>query len=311
MKKFFIFLITFVLFLSFSGVNAQDSFIDKITQEGLVLTPIFFETNQEAGSSVSSNFRIINDTKESVLLKIDVLEIENENVIENSKFKEFITLEFNEFKLKEGEQKDINYTINIPSDIKNGTYYPLIALKLESTNPKSSGTGLTQMIAHQITLTVGGNNDKDNLSIEKFKIKKGFVWTKTSNFDITIFNNSTINTTKPIIYFQIINPSQEIIYQKVLNEDLKSLKAQDKLQFLENYEFDIFDYKNIGKFRAELLVVDSKTNFSVIEKIEFIVIPFPFLLFAALLFLIILFIFFSILQRRRNKIKVDYKQTYK
>ena len=207
-------------------------------------------------------------------------------------------------KILSGMSKEIFYVINIPSGAPSGSFEPLIMVEVQDTNPANNynGTLIKTTIPFKVSINIPEENKIDSQTIINiFETDNKVVFSNSIGFMIEIKNNSEKFDSKPLINFQIVNPSNEIVAQEVMNESLSKLNPGETYSKKLNIEFSSTRIFDLGQFTAELLVTDTTTNTSQIKKINFIYIPYFFLMILLIIVIFILVFTYLLIERKQSR----------
>lgn len=255
------------------------------------------------GESYSDTFVVKNTGKEATKYSISITPyvVETENYEPNyttqnqyTEITDWITVNKIAGELDAGEQEEISYTINVPSDIHGGAQAATIMVTMETEN---NNDGTAVQTVRQVGYVVYGNVDGD--IIETGKVLENKV--PSFLFNPPIYGTSVVENTGNVYtratYKLQVFPlfSDEEVYT---NEE----KPEASIIFPETKRYNEIKWEGapqlgIFKVRQTVKIFDDET---VTEKIVFLC-PLWFLFVAILLvFLIIFWIFSRIFKRRRE-----------
>lgn len=291
------------LFIIPISINAQEN-------SGLVVSPASKIITLPPQGTGKINFNIINKNEYSISFKLKSGEILNgKTIIDNSN--EAFASKWMSFSstgiitLKPQQSYPVELTVTLPATAPEGIY-TLYAVAEISNTPSSisSETSIKEYLPFELTLNVNSKNSfNSDVRIKSLTIDKNPVLDTKYTINLSIANYSTSSLAKPIAYFQIINPRGEVIRQEVINESLAQVLGGETISKSFENSIDLFDYKNLGEFRAEVLVIDTLTQSSTIQKVNFIVIPLPFAIFGIALLILVLLILIRIFRRKKKALK--------
>lgn len=281
MLKITSFLLILSLFLTIP-VHAQ--------QSGIEITPAFKEIRLKPGQSLSDNFLIKNNNEYDVDLAISIGEVKSENeiLIDNlpeSSPARWIEIVNKEINIKSYSQAQADYVLDIPLDADSSVYQPIIVIKV-SSNSKDPGTttAITQLVPYQLRVSVT-NEDSYNaeLKIEKFESNSNLIFTENQSTNFSLKNVSA-SLAKPLVRYQVLNPRGEIVYQEVVNDNLKAILPDGTIDKNFEFNFNFYDFSNLGRFKVEAVATDTLTSKNTNAYSYFYVIPLPLILLIVLIF---------------------------
>ncbi len=301
MKKIIVFTILAFFALSLTKVHAQD--------HGIVVTPARLEIKANDIQNKVFEFEVKNTGNNQVNVEVLRAEMLDNNI----KFKDLEAsspANWIEFINKDKFTIDPNSEAKMQFKLKNVVDHdasPLILIKIK--NDSNEGATFEQNIPFQITILSATQNNNEVL-IEQFEASKNIVFDNVS-FNIKLKNSVEKALSKPIAYFQVLNPRGEVVQQSIINESLASLKNNENLSkvievnLLGNLDFSniVKSIGNTGEYKAELLVVDTITQKSVIKKISFYYIPWVLPIAVILLLVVVISLVLFIRKPRKAKDK--------
>jgi len=304
MKKLIIFILSVLILSNLSYLNIINA--EEINLTGLVIYPALLTTKIAPGNTLDESFNVKNNLKYDALIN---LKVENGLASKSTlPVYKWITLKGdNNLKISNHEVKSIPYSINVPDGIPNGIYKAIILVELKGSQDQNNftGTNIDQLIAYQITLVVNNSAFINSLKFNSFDLSNIVI--DSQNFNISLSNTNPYVISKPLVYLHILNNSGSIVYETVLNPNLNSIEGSDNLILNNSYNLIFNKLFDIGKYRAEVLGVDTISNVATTSNKEFYFIPKEIIfLFVVLLILIILLSIFFI-SKIRSRIKTPIK----
>ncbi|SRR5260221_2081939 len=266
---------------------------------GITLSPSNFEVTTIAPNSFSKSFSVTNNEKSDINLKIYSAELKDNLVDEKSDIAAWVKPKINSLTLKSLQSDSIDFDIAIPSSAKPDVYHLAIILELNFNSITNSPVVLKVPFLIDIIVNSSSKSETGNV-IGSFEVDKKIVFDDKIDFSFNVKNDSNVVVTKPIIYFQIVNPSGKIIYSKIFNESLKELTGSDLIsETVVNPKFKLNNIFDVGQYRAELMVIDSLSTKRVVAKLTFVAIPYENIIYLiTLIFTIIVLV--KIIHTRKN-----------
>ncbi len=260
---------------------------------GLVIEPASKILAIAPGDKLDINFNLTNNNEFDVTFSLKAGEIKDGKVVIDDS-KEAVASKWITFGstgvivIKSKETYPVELVLNIPATAIEGIY--TIYAVAEVTTPTSdtqSNASIKEYLPFQIIADVNSKSKfNSDTKVKSLSVNKNPVF--DNNFKINLgIENFTNNTfSKPIAYFQIINPRGEVVKQEVINDTLNELAGGETINREFEYSFNILDFRNLGQYRTELLVVDTLSQKSNIQKVSFLVLPLPYMILLALLIII-------------------------
>ncbi|MFZ2544853.1 MAG: hypothetical protein WAW80_02665 [Candidatus Saccharimonadales bacterium] len=128
----------------------------EATNIGLSISPLRRELTVTAGKTTTSNFTVANLTKEPMTVNFSVKQFSTTNFVYDYEFRppdnDWVKIQVAQIKLKPGEGKKVNYTVNVPDRTSPGGYY----YTMFASTDIASGLPSTVQAATLLYLTVDG-----------------------------------------------------------------------------------------------------------------------------------------------------------
>ncbi|MEP7104051.1 MAG: hypothetical protein ABI721_05065 [Candidatus Dojkabacteria bacterium] len=305
MKKFFLILFILTSYLPFSKVHAEG---------GIEVTPSFSELKLKPGESYAGSFLIKNNNEYNVLLDVSKGEITPDGKINletnNNSSSNWITTVHANIRINSLNEFTFTYSIKIPDGITDQTIQPIFILKLVNDGTESGATtGISQLIPFQFRILVNQTGEYNaDLDIVKLQASKSILIGSDQTIAFEVKNPST-SPAKPLIRLQVVSPDNQIIYQSVENENLSVLLTDQSILKENNISNAITTDLKPGRYNIELLVTDTLTSKSTIQKLSFYYIPLQ--IFIIIVILTIAFVILATLLLRFRKRKSFEKVTKK
>jgi len=300
-------IISFVTFLSFFLISNIYHISKTYASNGIEISPASETLSLKPGNNSIKSFIIKNNDAFDVAFNIKLGEIiDNITLLENfpnDNSANWVKINNTLFTLKVGESKEITYTLNIPNSSPNGIYYPLIAMHITQAqlHPLTDTALLDENIAYKLKIQVSNDTSNFNaIKISTFNINKTLVIDNQCTFNIILENANPKQFSKPIIYFHILDANNSIITQSIINEGLDSLNLDQKWEKNFNIDFSQLKINSIGQFKSEILVVDTITNKSLIQKVSFYFIPSQYILITFIIITILIVLLLKVRASRKK-----------
>lgn len=192
----------------------------------------------------TSTIRFTNTTEEKQNFKIysDRYNPERERILDE---RNFITFDIKEFSLDPGENIEIEYNIDIPSDTLAGSYFSIIVIEnIHNQKPTASSyIGINYGIGSLIAIHVEDETDITEIFLEQVDIELKYkkpLNPFNTEIEYTVKNNSkyTFLTTGQLM---LISPNKQPIFYQI-NPNETKLYPDNELTFEFQYEGDLKDF---------------------------------------------------------------------
>jgi len=207
MKKTISVFIVLVSLFSASVVFAQEN-----ESRGVGVSPLTFELTANPGDTIGNKIKISNPTNEAVSIKMEaedfvpigeegeVVTTTEEDEDTTYSIRKWITIVPNEFTLKKGEQKQIDFIIEVPKDAEPGGKYGSILAGISGFTEDVAGATVSTKTGALVLLMVAGDT-KEELDVKDFSAPS-FQEYGPVPFEIKFENNGTVHA-KPKGYIVI------------------------------------------------------------------------------------------------------------
>lgn len=262
----------------------------KAADTGISISPASNNITLKTQGSHSGEFTISNN--EEIPLSINLKEYDVIDQVPTQASLYWIELSSLEFTLDSRGTKLIEYKLTVPESTPKGAYTK--AIVLEVTNKNNNESLVVMQIPYTINIFVDSTFSSEvGTIIKEFVVSQKLLISNIVNFNLTIDNPATSQVSKPIINLNVISNKGQIVYTKVLNENLKMIYDSETYNIDAN--IPLSDLLDIGQYRAEVLVTDTLTNKSAVKKTTFFYVNY------ILIVLLIVTIISLILLTRFNK----------
>lgn len=266
----------------------------EAAETGVTITPATESITLKTQGSHSGKFSITNNEEIPISIVLKEYDIINEVPIQTST--PWIELSSLNVILASKGTQVIDYKLIVPENSSKGVYKK--AIVLEVTDKSNNDSLVILQIPYTISVFVDSTFSSEvGTIIKEFAVSQKLLISNVVNLNLTIDNPAINQVSKPIINLNIISNKGQIVYTKVLNENLKMIYNS------ETYNIDasipISDLLDIGQYRAEVLVTDTLTNKSTVKKTTFFYVNY------ILIIVVIIIIVSLILLIRFNKALKD------
>lgn len=280
--------------LLFSGVFAQEE------KTGLSISPVTFELTANPGDVLDNKIKVFNPTNSVIGVKMEVedftvagemgeVRIEPAEV-ETYSLAKWIKTEPTEFSLEPGEQKFVDFFIEVPENAEpGGKYGSVLATTIGVISPGGTGPAIAQKVGSLILLAVSGQV-VESLNVKEF-LAPSFLETGPVIFTTRFENQGTIHL-RPRGFITINNWRDK----KVADVEFSQLNvipgAVRKIEttWPKKWLFGKYTAMVVGSYGSNNLPISS-------ELLTFWVFPWRITL-AVLLVLLVIFIFFYKTRKR-------------
>lgn len=233
----------------------------EAAETGVTITPATESITLKTQDSHSGKFSITNNEEIPISIVLKEYDIINEVPIQTST--PWIELSSLNVILASKGTQVIDYKLIVPENSSKGVYKK--AIVLEVTDKSNNDSLVILQIPYTISVFVDSTFSSEvGTIIKEFAVSQKLLISNVVNLNLTIDNPAINQVSKPIINLNIISNKGQIVYTKVLNENLKMIYNS------ETYNIDasipISDLLDIGQYRAEVLVTDTLTNKSTVKK---------------------------------------------
>jgi hypothetical protein len=328
MKKLIAVFIVLSCFISIDVVLAQEN-----KSKGVGVSPLTFELTANPGDTIGNELRIYNPTSGSVLVKMEAEDFlpvgEEGKVVTTSEededttysLRKWIIITPSEFTLKKGEEKFVNFAIEVPANAEPGGKYGSILAGVSgavSEDGTMTSTSVATKTGALVLLMVSGNlNEK--LAITDFSAPS-FQEYGPVPFEIRFENTGTVHV-KPKGYIVIADwfgkkvVEFEFPQKNVMPGAARKIESQwgDNSEYLSSGFINKFieevkyDFKNFafGKYTASVIGVYGTSNKNLTSQvITFWVFPWKLMLGVLIALIIIITFFFKTRKRWRTALKI-------
>ena len=153
---------------------------EALAREGtsLGISPAVFEITANPGDTVENVLRVNNPTESVIDVKMTVEDIktsgdEGEVIVaapgsETYSISNWVKCDPENFQLNPGEEKTINFTINVPQNVEPGGHYGgIVAGPSAVASPNKTGTAVVIRLTSVILVTIPGEM-KEEISVKEF-----------------------------------------------------------------------------------------------------------------------------------------------
>lgn len=283
-----------LLTLMFPLVSAQER-----TGSGLQISPTLTDLTGQPGEQKTFSINVKNVTQGDILAKVVLNDFESDGatgtpkiIVDNTKRTPY-TLDkmlqgFEDVPLKPGESKQVNLTINIPSDTVPGAYYGAVrysAIPKDQLVPTDTQqVALIASIAHLVFLSVPGDVT-EQIKLESLKItdergSSGIFFKKPTQASLTVKNLGN-GFARPFGNVVIKNSSNKTIFSYDVNKtDPKGIVLPNSTRIFDD---KIENIKAPGKYKAIASVAYGNGGEVVPFEVSFWYLPFWFVALLALI----------------------------
>ena len=309
MKKIISVFTVLVCFVSVNTVLAQEN-----KPKGVSVSPLTFELTANPGDTIGNELRIHNPTNGVILIKMEAEDFlpvgEEGKVITTSEededttysLRKWITIVPSEFTLKKGEEKFVNFIINVPENAEPGGKYGSILAGVSGTvseNGITTGASVATKTGALVLLMVSGDlNEK--LMISDFSAPS-FQEYGPVPFEIRFENAGTVHV-KPRGYIVITDwfgknaTELEFPQKNVMPGAVRKIDVEWDTKWL------------FGKYTASVIGVYGTSNENLTSQvITFWIFPWKLTLGVLIVLLIIITFFFKTKERWRMAAKILFK----
>lgn len=273
---------------------------EVFAQKGLSISPVTFELTANPGDVLDNKIKVINPTDSIVGVKMEVedftavgemgeVRIEPAET-ETYSLAKWIKTEPTEFSLEPGEQKFVDFIIEVPKNAEpGGKYGSVLATTAGVISPGSSGPAITQKVGSLILLAVSGEV-VESLNVKEF-LAPSFLENGPVIFTTRFENQGTIHL-RPRGFVTITNwrdkkvADVEFSQLNVIPGAVRKIETKWERKWL----FGKYTAMVVGSYGSNNLPISS-------EVLTFWVVPWKITL-AVFLILLLIFIFFYKTRRR-------------
>ncbi len=227
---------------------------------GITISPIRFEELVDPGETLNKSIRITNisDSPRTFYVYLrDFKAAANEDgkpelILPGSEqgffMASWIKFPNNGTYLEPGEEKEVPFTVEVPSEIGPGGYYGGIFLGTEPPEIRGqSGIGIAQQTGTLILLQVSGDIIEEAM-IREFSVDKDFYSVPFEVIFLTRIDNKSNVHIKPHGTIEIFNMGGERVEVLRINDSGSNILPASIRRFVSNWEGD----KGFGRYKAQL-----------------------------------------------------------
>jgi hypothetical protein len=306
MKKIIAIITFLVCFVFADFVKAQENI-----PRGVGISPLTFELTANPRDIVGNELRIYNPTDETILIKMEaeyflpigeegkVITTSEEDEDTTYSLRKWITIVPSEFTLKKGEERFVNFTIEIPEDAEPGGKYGSILAGISgsvSEDGTTTGASVATKTGALVLLMVSGDlNEK--LAITDFSAPS-FQEYGPVPFEMRFENMGTVHV-KPRGYIVITDwfgknvAEVEFPQKNVMPGATRKVAIEWDTKWL------------FGKYTASMIGVYGTSNKNLTSQVvTFSVFPWKLMLGVFIILIIIITFFFKTRRRWRTALKI-------
>lgn len=277
----------------------------------IILEPAVVEVQIDSGGSDNVEIFIRNLTAEDRSFEVDFGYLTEtgsfpvEYLLQYGEPGEYVAIDwiegYTEVEVEAGERAGLLFTVNVPSGLQSGSYFPTIIVK-EARDDATELSLSTELVATIQVEVAGEQAVEKQLSITDFETKQGEITSLSRKFEYGVENTSKFHVI-PRGRVEISSPSGVNIPTGITFNDQFTtfLPGQARLESLDwtapegvGLEF--------GNYTAKFEVLDANTN-QVLDsrELQFFVVPFEYIVIAiALLGLLVLGFIFRLVRRYQS-----------
>lgn len=273
-------------------------------KDELSLSPIASTLNTLAGQKLNVEFTLTNKGP-SYFVNTSVAELIDDQIVEqNDKFDAATWVKVNVARqeLLTDVATVFKVEVNVPRDATPGSHKVLVILTPDTAATNSSiGASVIGAVSYAITLNVVAAAPKETVAVNT--TLPAFTFQNSFKFSYALENKENV-TVSPIGYLQLLNPSGVIVYQEVVNAEMKPLDNAEKILGEKVYNISINNLKDIGTYRLEFLGLDPAFQTSDITVKTILFIPWWLIVAGGLIGVILIALVITIKRKRQRSAKL-------
>ena len=232
---------------------------------GISLSPTSTDFKVKTGQEYRGRFTLKNNELSDLEVEFKEGTIDN-GIIINETDLDWFRIDNSDKFIKANSELLVNYTLKVPENVESGSYFKAIVVKFIDSEQTSTSFNLAIQFSVNIYVESLFNNVLGTTITELNSTDK-LIFQNKIDLNLVISNASKSNYSKPLINITIINPVGRIVYTSVLNESLSILK--DSNNYVINARWPNTDILDLGQYTAQVLVTDTITNKSSVQKYTF------------------------------------------
>jgi len=209
---------------------SKDFSLAQETGRRIAVTPLTFELRAERGETAGDYIRVLNPSYEDdISVRMESEDMfpegeegrvilqgmeEDEDVLSMSRW---IVFEPENFVLEPREEKNVRFTINVPTNANPGGYYAGMIAGTQPTDSGRPGVGIIQRIASLVLLTVPGEM-REELSVFDFDVSRKYYEHGPITFETRFENTGTIH----------LVPDAHIVIKDILGREIASTSIEKR-----------------------------------------------------------------------------------
>ena len=189
-------------FMAFSSLIVLSTSVKAADSVGNVtVSPISFELYANPGETLTEKLRVRNDSNMdnsySVLVEdfkavgeegsVDLIDDDSNTSYSLAKW---VVPEPKNFSLKKGEEIEIPYSINVPTDAEPGGHYGSVVIRMGGSDKVTQGASVASKVGSLVLLRVAGTV-KEDASVESFRANKSYYQNSPVNFELRLKDNGS------------------------------------------------------------------------------------------------------------------------
>jgi hypothetical protein len=184
---------------------------------------------------------------------------------------DWITLPINELLLAPGEQRSIDFTINVPADASSGSHFGGVFVTADPPKFENSGAAVGYQVANIVSIRVSGEA-VETASIRQFSTGKFLYGSQNIDFNVRIENAGNV-LVRPIGPLEIYNSLGKKVGDVLFNEGRAGVFPGKTREF-DNITW-IGDSVGFGRYEAVLSAVygDDGTRKTMSSTMTFWILP--------------------------------------
>lgn len=255
-------LVSFFVFSTGALAQQQAGLTIEPAQSNFTISPI---------RSATGSFTISNNQPVAVNVQLDVYQIENESLSSITPSDRLVSITTqNNFVIQANQSVNVAYELNFDGSLADGFYQRAIVAGISSADQTAGN--IRQLVPHQISFNLSQSGDiSPQLNITRFQAGNPVLIFGESTFYIELVNQTPFSA-KPILYFQLLSSSGDILLKEVLNSELRVLTNSKPFIFEVKFNDEMLSGQ-FGNISAQLLVVDTTSEIQLISEASFLYIP--------------------------------------
>lgn len=273
------------------------------TTGSITIAPISFELYANPGESLTEKIRVRNDSGADntyqILVEdfkavgeegsVDLMDDQSNTTYSLAKW---VVPEPKNISVKNGAEKEISFTINVPKDAEPGGHYASVLAEMGASGAQvQSGATVASKVGSLILLRVAGNV-KENANIESFKANKYYYEKSPVSFELRVKDNGNNH----------INPTGTILITNLFGQKVAEIPLNGKNVLpgaIRKMDTDwSFSKLLANRYTATLVANYGQQNQTLSATTTFIVFPKP---FAIALLIVVILIVLAILNKKKFK----------